>query len=163
MNFNVSSTGINNLTWIQVAIYFLCILVPFTTLVRRGKTLSKKVKRLRNTIGFLGFIVLVFDMFICVLFFTNLEVPEFIQKYPYVYKYGIIAFAYIFWLFFKSSVKKEVMLESFDFNDHAYDVMDTRKNNEMNAKDKYMNLDAVKEHTEELEVLDIEEVKEETK
>ena len=155
MNFNITANGINDLTWLQVLIYFLSMMVPFTSILRRKKTLSKNVKRLRNTIGFLGFVVLIFDLFICVLFFANLEVPKIIKDYPFIYKYGIVIFAYLFWLFFKGSVKKEVMLESFDFNKNAYDVMDTRNNNETLAKEKYMDLDANKESTKEMEVLDM--------
>ena len=159
MNFNISANGLNGLTWIQVLIYFLCMLVPFTSVIRRGKTLSKSVKRLRSTIGFLGFIVLSFDIYLCVLFFANMQVPPFIEKYPFIYKYGIVAFAYLFWLFFRSSIKKEVVLESFDYKNNAYDVMNIRTNNEINTKEKFMDLDKDKPK-EELELLDFESDKE---
>lgn len=162
MNFNISANGINDLTWLQVIIYVLCMLVPFTSLIRRGKTLSKSVKRLRNTIGVLGFIVLCFDFYLCLLFITNMPVPSFISKYPFIYKYGIIIFAYIFWIFFRRSIKKEVLLESFDYKNNAYDVMNTRVNNELNAKEKFVNLDTGTPK-EEPELLNFNEENKETK
>ncbi len=112
--------------WLLI-LYVIVMVFPFIIFLRKFKTVSKRITKLRTIVAIPSLLFFLCDCVIAVLFCFG-ELDPFVQWYSWC-EVAPFAFFVITFLMYRISVSKERMLERDIISENSFDLMDTRARN----------------------------------